>query len=113
MLLKLVSTVVPVYLSESSSEFDAFADRKTNFKNSINERLVNTILVLSQSNMPEEALGTSLIRKAFVFRTKTSGPVPLFGHVDDSGRSKTFENFEERNAQRVMYVRTPRSLERA
>lgn len=56
--------------------------------------------------MPEEALGTSLMRKAFVFRTKTSGPVSLFGHVDDSGRSKTFGILRNRmHSELYVYVR--------
>ena len=56
MLLKLVSTVVPVYLllffyfgCQVPSLFDI---NLTDLRNSIRDRLVNTMLVSSQSNIP-------------------------------------------------------------
>ena len=52
MLEKLGSTVVPVYLS-IISRIELFAALRTlYFRNSINERLVKTMLVESQSSIP-------------------------------------------------------------
>jgi len=52
MLLKLVSTVVPVYLVLVILGTTAQGGSVTNFKNSTRVRFVKTMLVLSQSNMP-------------------------------------------------------------
>ena len=62
MLLKLVSTVVPVYLvmEVQSNQRNALNHREsrmrqcsaTHLRNSMSDRLVKTMLVLSQSSMP-------------------------------------------------------------
>jgi len=52
MLLKLVSTVVPVYLLFVFRDPDLFYTSVTDLRNSMRVRLVNTMLVSSQSNIP-------------------------------------------------------------
>jgi hypothetical protein len=63
--------------------------RGTDFRNSINVRLVKTMLVLSQSSMPEISLSILLLKGGSHEPTETSWPFSFLRHVDNIGRRKS------------------------
>lgn len=86
MLLKFVSTVVPVYLITSCVVvYEHVKWEKTHFKNSMRVRLVKTMRVESQSIMPvRNALDVrSSPGSTWHLQTEVGGPVAFLVHVDD------------------------------
>lgn len=90
---KFGSTVTPVCLYTLA--FETTTNTVTHFKNSMRDRLVKTMLVLSQSIMPTRIniFGQKVVHPAIPATTRTDagGPISLLGHVDGFSGSKAGE----------------------